>query len=145
MPVGDYTINASSLPDYDDWGYDTYWGCQHWIQWHQALVDSYGNEQANAMFMNAWDQTGVMSANLDCRTFNTDFRNYFREQGLLDAIYGSAGIMSAPLQLAGATGDFFTGIAGGIGTTGRVIGRILWVIPVLLIIWFGYKIFQKQS
>lgn len=88
-----YIITADSEPDYDEWGPDCFWGCSEWIQWHKAQKAKYGKAAADANFSAAWSKNGWGSAPLDCRTFNSEFRNYMRTEKLLDAAIGNAAIV----------------------------------------------------
>lgn len=151
MPVGDYNITYGSVPDYDDWGPDQYWGCDHWVQWHQALKAMYGKEGADNAFMNAWNQSGWLSSNLDCRTFNTSFRDYFAGEGLLDAIISGAGFFGPILNLVGAGGDVVSGIGGGVSSIGnglekflKLMGVLVPIILLMVLIYFGYRFYKKQ-
>lgn len=81
-PSVGWNITADSLPDYDEWGWDEYWGCAEWMLWHQLNVQQYGKPTANQKFMEAWAaQDGLMSPYNWCK-YNTDFANYFKAQGI---------------------------------------------------------------
>ena len=30
-------ITENSVPNMDDWGWDNYWNCQDWIEWHKII------------------------------------------------------------------------------------------------------------
>lgn len=80
--IGAGSITADSIPDYDAWGPDEYWGCADWMLWHKANVQKYGREAANAKFIQAWDdQDSFMSPYNWCK-YDKDFANYFSQQGI---------------------------------------------------------------
>jgi hypothetical protein len=101
-------------PDYDQWGSDTYWSCNEWILWHQYLKNKFGQTKANFLWDYAFSQSGTLSKNLDCRTFDSKFRDYVKSNGLNP--FASAGIFTPVLQGAGTIQDVTSGIFGGISS-----------------------------
>lgn len=80
--IGAATITADSTPDFDEWGWDDYWGCGEWMLWHKANVQAYGKETANTKFIQAWSsQDSFMSPYNWCK-YDKDFANYFAQQGI---------------------------------------------------------------
>lgn len=80
--IGAGTITADTIPDYDEWGWDDYWGCGEWMLWHKANVQEYGRETANTKFIQAWGaQDSFMSPYNWCK-YDKDFANYFSQQGI---------------------------------------------------------------
>ena len=71
----------NTAPDYDNWGSDTSWSCNDWILWHQYLKPKFGQAKANFIWNYAFSQSGTLSKNLDCRTFNSTFREYVKANG----------------------------------------------------------------
>jgi hypothetical protein len=100
-------INWNTVPDYDEWGSDTWWNCQDWIMWHKRLVEHFNKPTAKDIWNYAYAKSGSFSGNLDCRTFNTDFRKYVRENGL--SPYEGAGVFTPILQGYGTASDVVTG------------------------------------
>lgn len=78
MPV----ITAQSTPDYDQWGWDSYWSCTDWITWHQALEKEFGRSEANRIAQAAWDQQDFFEHNRSWCKYNQDFVKYFKSVGL---------------------------------------------------------------
>ena len=72
-----YGITAASEPDYDDWGFDTYWRANDWVTWYRNLKVKFGTNGANARFLQAWNKSGNFSSNLDYPVFNSAFKGYF--------------------------------------------------------------------
>lgn len=135
-------ITADSIPDLDDWGFDEWWGCSDWVAWHKANKQKYGTAVANQKFAEYWNKQTMGSGALDCRTFNTDFRNYVAANDLSDIVYESAGLFGLLLKPIGAGSDVVTGVSRGV-STGAKIMRVL--IPAALIggaIYGGAKIYQ---
>lgn len=110
--------NPEALPDFDGWGWDSYWSAAEWIQWHRAMVIRIGLDAANVRFVTEWQKQGFGAAPLDARSFDTSFRDYARANGFLDALYSGLGALAKPI---GAGTDILDGVA----TTGRLIGDLL--------------------
>ena len=108
-------INWNTVPDYDEWGVDSSWNCQEWIMWHKTLVQKFNKQTANDIWNYAYSKSGSLSSNLDCRTFNSDFRKYVRDNGL--SPYQGAGIFTPVLQGYGTASDI---VVGGLGTVSNV-------------------------
>ena len=119
--------NWNTAPDYDQWGSDTWWDCNDWVLWHKLLKEKFGQNKANFLWDYAFSQSGSLSGNLDCRTFNSSFRTYVRQNGLKP--YANAGIFAPILQGAGTIQDV-TGTA--IDTTGNVASGILGTVDSFL-------------
>lgn len=94
--------SASSTPDYDDWGWDEWWKASDWIRWHRALKASYGQDEANRRFIDAWDQQSNMAGPIDARTFDSAFRAYAKENGFYEALFSGSGALARPVA-AGVT------------------------------------------
>ena len=79
--------DPDATPDFDEWGWDDYWGCTEWVDWHKALKDKYGKDEADKRWGTAWSSMSSFAAPINCRSFDTYFRDYFKKEGLLDFIY----------------------------------------------------------
>lgn len=112
-------INWNSVPDYDEWGIDTSWNCMDWVTYHKKLAEHFGKPTATEIWNYAYAQSGSLSSNLDCRTFNTDFRKYVRDNNL--SPYQGAGIYTPILQGYGTASDI---VVGAIDTTADVSGGV---------------------
>lgn len=108
-------INWNTTPDYDEWGSDTWWNCQDWITWHKRLVEHFNKPTANDIWNYAFAKSGSLSGNLDCRTFNTSFREYVRNNDL--SPYQGAGVFTPVLEGYGTASDI---VMGGLNTTSNV-------------------------
>lgn len=141
-----YTITADSVPDLDDWGWDDFWGCAEWISWHKAMKQKYGKPTADDKFMKWWSKQTTGASTLDCRSFNTGFREYFSGEKLLDAIYGSVAWIKpigAAVDLIGDASD----TASNLGDTATNIAKTLKiVIPIVIVLTIGtglYMVYNK--
>ena len=123
-------ITADSIPDLDEWFIDTWWDCSDWIAWHKANKRKYGLAVANQKFGDYWNQQTSGAGALDCRTFNTTFRDYITKNGLIDTVFESAGLFSYLLKPVGAVSDTISGVTGGISKGAKVMK---WAIPTLVI------------
>jgi hypothetical protein len=113
-------VRWDSPPDYDEWGYDSWWDCQDWIMYHKKLVEHFGKKNANSIWNYAFAKSGNLSGNLDCRTFNSGFRDYVRENNL--SPYENAGIIAPVLQGVGVVQDVASGT---VDTVGDVASGLL--------------------
>lgn len=129
--------NAQALPDYDGIGFDSQWSPQDWMTWHAALVTRYGQAVANSRFIAAWNGGGFFeSPPLDARSFNSDFRDFARKNGILDALYSGLGVLAKPLGIANDVFDAGTSIGGGVKETGASLGGSLkwWIGAAVLVL-----------
>lgn len=77
-----WNVTATSVPVLDGWGWDDYWGCAQWMEWHQKNVQAFGKAIADQKFIAAWEaQDFTASAHSWCK-YDTTFRNYFQDQGI---------------------------------------------------------------
>lgn len=141
------TINWNSVPDYDEWGVDNYWTCEDWIIWHQKLSNHFGDKIANDIWNYSYAQSGQFSSNLNCRTFNSQFRKYVLEKKLDP--YANAGILAPVLQGFGTGQDVISGTFKGVSsffTQSKVktVLNIALIVGVVLAGAYAYKAFKKQ-
>jgi hypothetical protein len=120
-------IKWNTVPDYDQWGSDSWWDCQDWIMWHKRLVEHFNKPTAKDIWNYAFSKSGNLSGNLDCRTFNNDFRNYVKENDL--SPYQNAGFFTPILQGYGTAGDV---VSGGLGTISSVSSGVFSGVGSLL-------------
>lgn len=132
------TITADSVPDLDEWGWDDWWTCDQWLQWHALREIAYGLTDANNTFVDYWNQQSMGAGALSCRTFNSNFRQYCESKGLLGRLYDGGEIMQpvgSVLETAGdvgsAIGDTVTNLADAASNTS---GTLKWLIPLILIL-----------
>lgn len=103
--------NPAATPDYDDWGWDDYWGPNDWMQWHKTMKAAVGKEKADYNFATAWEKmltvNGLGASVLSARSFNVQFRDWAKSEGLLNALYGGL----TWLKPLGAATDIASGAA----------------------------------
>lgn len=144
-------------PDYDEWGRDNYWSCDEWIAWHKRLKEHFGDERAKLIWNYAYAQGTLGASHTDCRTTNSAFRKYAREQGL--DTYASVTIPIIP-QILNITGsgvellDDTSNVIGGIGESvasifggsGKTFKTIIYgglALSVGYLMYRGYKMINK--
>lgn len=76
------TITATSTPILDGWGWDEYWNCEQWKQWHIELVKTVGLTAANNTFKLAWDAQDSFANPYNWCKYESAWVNYFLSQGL---------------------------------------------------------------
>lgn len=136
-------ITADSTPDLDDWGYDDFWTCSDWMLWHGLVKKKYGKPEADRRFIHHWNLQTLGAHALDCRSFNTAFRDFLKKERLLDEAYGSAGILApigAVTDVVSSGSDVVSDTAKGAETAGKLLK---WGLPLLLVggaLFLGLKI-----
>lgn len=142
-----YNITADSVPDLDDWGIDDYWTCSDWTTWHTKMKDKFGKQVANQRFLAAWEQQTFGAHAIDCRSFNTAFRDYARANGFFDALYSGIGVIAQPIgvgtDLVSATGETISSIGKGVSRTAKVTSYILPAV-IIIVAAFGLAWFYKK-
>ena len=138
--------NWNVAPDYDQWGYDSYWSCNDWILWHQYLKAKFGKTKANFLWDYAFSQSGTLSKNLDCRTFDSKFREYVKSNGLNP--FANAGIFTPVLQGAGTIQDVTGSVLGGVSSffSTNNVKKILNIVAIGSVIvggLYAYRTFKK--
>ena len=136
----------NTAPDYDQWGSDTYWNCNDWILWHQFLKAKFGQNKANFLWDYAFSQSGNLSGNLNCRTFNSSFRTYVSKNGLNP--FANAGIFTPVLQGAGTIQDVTGSVLGGVSSffTTSNVKNIITIVSIGAVVvggLYAYKTFKK--
>jgi hypothetical protein len=133
----------------DDWGWDNYWNCQDWIEWHKIMKSKKGKTFADTNFMKWWEAQTSFSNTYNCRSYDKTFRDYFRGEKLLDNLYSGIGVIAAPI---GAGSDVVVGVSEGVSdlTEGvfNAAKALKYVIPVLVILGIGvggYIIYKKVT
>lgn len=122
-----FVITADSTPVLDGWGWDDYWNCNDWITWHKAMKAAYGPEYANSNFLQHYHQGGFGASNYDCRTFNSAFKTYAKENGFYDGLFSGIGIIMQPVSGIISVGS-------NLGETVINTTSILkWLVPIALI------------
>ena len=136
-------IDWNTVPDYDQWGVDSYWSCDNWITWHKSLVKHFGSEVAKQLWDYAYAQSGSLSSNLDCRTFNSSFRKYVNENGL--SPYANAGVFAPVLSTYGTASDVLSGTLSGVSSffTGDNVKKLINIALVGGIIFGGVYIYKS--
>ena len=137
-------------PDYDQWGSDTWWKCDEWIAWHKRLKEHFGSERAKLIFNYAYAQGSDFAGHYDCRTFNSAFRKYAREEGL--DTYASVTIPILPqilnltgsgLELVDDTSNVISGIGESVasifGGNGKTLKVIIYGALALSVGYLGYR------
>lgn len=138
-PANDPT-NADAVPDFDGWGWDSWWTGTDWLTWHRALKARFGLEVANTKFINAWQQQTMGSTPLDARSFNTDFRAYAKANGFLDALYYGLGALVKPI---GAVTDVVSDVSTGISSTASLTKYLL-PIAGLALAYFAFMAYAPR-
>lgn len=146
-------ITWNSVPDYDEWGIDTFWNCNDWINWHKRLSEHFGESTATEIWNYAFSKSTNLSSNLDCNSINTDFRNYVKEHGLkpnTDLISETIGTTTDILSGAlGTTSNVTSGVFGTInsffgGSNLKKTINIVLIVGGIVGVAYVYKAFKKQ-
>jgi hypothetical protein len=127
------------VPDYDAWGIDTYWDCDHWIQWHKQLKKKFGEDRAKYIWEYAFEQGSSFAKHWDCMTFNRDFRKYVAEEKLNPYKSTPLEIILRPL---GAGRDVIGGVTDVVEGIGRNTKTIITIALGVGVLYFGYKAYK---
>ena len=142
----EFQITADSQPIYDGWGWDDHWSCEDWIRWHQCLRTKYGLQQANYIFIDAFHKAETFADSYNCRSFNSGFREYARQNGFFDALFSGIGIIAQPLgwitdttSNIGEVISTSTGAAADIAKLLRALMPALIVIALIMLVVYSKK------
>ena len=148
---GGGVITAQSVPDLDDWGWDSFWDCADWITWHKALAQAYGKDAALLKFATEWNKQGMGAHALGCRTVDSDFRTYINSVGLYDVVWQSAGGFKYVLQPIGSVMQTAGNVGGGLlkgldttTTTFKYLVPALLTAVVLGVAIYGYRTVTRR-
>jgi len=135
MPVGTFNnITADSTPVFDKWGYDTFWGCEHWVLWHSKMAEKYGIKHANDTFLLNWEQNTFGASVGDCTTFNPAFMAYAKKAGFYTALFSGIAFLTYPIavvtDLVYDAGKIIDNAGNSIV---NVSSMLRWLAPVLVV------------
>lgn len=161
-----FTITAESVPVYDTFGFSSHWECNDWILWHQSLVKKYGQDQADQIWANAWlDGLSVSgggrgtapgsgyvfdSVPIDCRTFNSSFKNYISANPILkDAVF--SGVLGSTVGKAVSTGvgvvtsgtDIIDNALSGLNKFSSTLKWLIPLVAILAILALSFIVYKK--
>lgn len=145
-------IAWNSTPDYDEFGIDTSWTCSDWTTYHKKLVEHFGKKTANEVWDYAFAQSTNLSSNLDCNSFNANFREYVKKQGLKANNNLLTQVIGAGTDVAGGAIGTTSNVALGIfDTVNSVLGgknlkrtlSIVLVVGGIIGVAYVYKAFKK--
>lgn len=160
-----FYIGPDSSPLYDSFGSADFWTCEDWMKWRAELAKKYSSVESDYIWSKAWlDGVSVFSGGtgeapgsnyvldsvpIDCRTFNTNFRDFLdANPNLKAAVYsGIGGLIAKPLGLGVDVVKGVVEIGSNIVSGASNASKTLkWIIPVVLIvtvagliIYFGKK------
>ena len=129
--------DPNAIPDFDEWGWDSYWSQADWRTWYEANASEIGRKPAADKFAAAWNsRTGFWEALGDVRgdweTVNADFREWARRITLTDGSTLLAAITPGdPLSnIMGGTTDVLSNVGTSVVNTSKTLK---WVLPILLV------------
>lgn len=136
------TITADSTPDSPQ-----DWGCNDWVVWHKRLVEAYGQNQANEIWVNAWESQSFWDTQFNFCKYDCDWSTYFKSQGL-DAGHLLSNIVCKGKDVSEDVLDSAGEITKGGITTAKVLKT---AVPALLILlaagvaYVGYNVVTGKS
>lgn len=161
IPVYNYSYIANAVsPSYaiftDVFRKVDVWTCGDWVTYFNKLKSKYGEEKAKELWSYWWNlglskSAGGMgdtragsglvydSVPLDCRSFNSDFREFVNKYNLDDVVYRGLGVIAKPI---GGAIDVVENLGDAVTGTSKVLK---YGIPILLIagmgllVWYGVK------
>ena len=139
--------NPDAIPLYNDsifkfWNwFDDVWSCSDWVTWHKSVLKKYGIDDANEKFLYHWNSLALASTAVDCRSFDTAFRNYTKSVGLYDSLFSGIGVIAKPI---GAATDVVTNVTRGISSASKVF-RITLPLIMIVVVVLGVIYITKYS
>lgn len=134
-------IAWDSIPQYDQWGWwGDYWSCAQWQEWYFTLKNHYSLEETKTIWLNAYHKAGFGAASYDCRTFNSDFKNFLLLEGIYDQAHSWATQpISAGVTIFSEGGKLLQKTGEGLGVSSKIIK---FIIPAA-IIYSIYRLTKK--
>jgi hypothetical protein len=136
------------VPDYDEWGYDTWWSCEEWIMWHKELKKHFGENRAREIWEYAFKRASFGAGTDWCAETNGRFRTYLKENNLKTGVVAEGvigDIIDIPVNIVdfasdavSGTTDFFS------GSTIKKILTITLVVGGIVGVAYVYKAFKKE-
>jgi len=141
-------ITENSTPNLDDWGWDDFWTCVDWINWHKVMKAKKGKEYADSQMILWYGKQTNFAHALDCRSFNSAFRDYFRKEGILSSLEN---IITKPLGAATDLVSAGSNVVSNVGRGAENVSKVLRIgIPILIGVFgvigimYAYKKFVKK-
>lgn len=131
-------ITAESVPDYDDWGWDNYWTCNDWVEWHKALKKKFGKEKADSVWISAWDKQDMFEHNMNWCKYDSGFAHYMSSENL-----PVGHLLSDVIVGAGDVGGNLIDAAAGTSKVLKIIIPVAIVLASGIFLYWGYKTFVK--
>jgi hypothetical protein len=148
-------IKYDSIPVYytsfDFFHLGSGWSVQDWIAWYSILEATDGQTQAVSKFVKAFRNAPFGSPTIDFRTFDSEFKDFAKENGFYDALFtGVLGTIAKAENTAGdvvnsgldAVGGTFTGLNSIIQTLKEYIPIII-VLAGLILLYVFYSRIKK--
>lgn len=144
MPYKGKIIQWNDVPDYDSWGVDDYWTCEHWMEWHSALEKHFGSDLARKIWNFAYSKSSFGSHHLACRSNNIKFMDW--------AIKNNLETNNSFLTDAWATSNravtnirsFIGNIFEGIGNTGKTLKIVVPLAVIGIVGIYVYRIYKRS-
>ena len=144
--------NPYATPDFDEWGWDDYWNSNEWLTWHTAMLNEFGQPEANDRFVNTWLSQSMregatlispLLADPDERIdwlLDNDFTDYLKNyrtssgQNMYDAITNGNKIIDTGNWLDDAVENVAEGITGATESVSNTTKTLKWFLPVLVVL-----------
>lgn len=127
---------AFSVPDFDDWGPDSFWHAYDWITWHQAMVQQFGLDEANATFRYYWAQQSAGASPLVQTYVNDDVVAYFRANRLGDLLSDMARGVYSVLSIPDTVSRGASATLDALNQSSRAAQALTWLVPIGITVWF---------
>lgn len=135
MPTNNI-ITAESKPEWAILGlWGDYWECSDLIKWHKLLVQKWGLEKANEIFISEWNNSPPINVEFNCRSLNDNFKQYAKENGFYDSLFdGISGLLgktvSAGESVISSTDSAVSNVVEGITKSTKILKQ---AIPIIII------------
>ena len=144
-------IQWNSIPVYGTWNnywwyYDDIWQCEEWQRWWIALLGYYGREEATNRWVYAYQRyyyetyfDDVANKIPSGCSWNCDFINYFRTQGIDVAMLGAETTCNL-IDIVSNTVNVVENVTSGVAKTSSVWSDLL---PIVSVVGGGLLIYNQ--
>lgn len=144
MPYKGKHIQWNDVPDYDAWGVDDYWRCEHWMEWYNALENHFGRDTARKIWNYAYRQSTFGSAHLDCRSTNRAFMDFAEEKGLETNNSIFSDIIATGTTIGTDISKAIQNASGGIRNLSGTLKVVIPLAAITILSLYAYRIYKRS-
>ena len=116
----------------------TKWDDNQWIVWHGSVKKEFGKNDANDVFLEAFNARKGYSGITGSNANTSKLRGYMKKQGVE---IGSDGLMSSPKDMFYSATGFMESAFG----TGKTIFMVVGIVMFLLVVLFLFNVAKNPG